>query len=112
MYDREWARRILSTYKKSCPRAEQIDLCIIQLMASENLSYTFSRHQIEVGLVRAIRDRHYGKIWNLYKRVTRVTPFNVDLCRLLTRQLYMVYSMEREDAQQILLELDFLDQNA
>ncbi len=106
MYDLEWARRILRKYRNICPRAEQIDRCLIQMQAEAGFSFLLTMHKIEVSLERCIRDKHYSKIWNRYKRLNKTSPFDKRLCEAVAREISYVYLIQRNDAQQILLEFE------
>lgn len=86
MYDHNWARSIYEKYTKLHPRAQQIDSCIVQLIASEH-GQTWIRKDFSDAVIASIQGKRYRELWGQYKRLVKRSPLDRQLLYKVARNL-------------------------
>ena len=94
MYDREWARGVVTNYQKLCARAHQIDLCI-QQRYRDVCHRECTIRDIQVVLIDSVQGKTVQKVWNDYKRLVKKTPFNKDLFERLSDTIIVKIDVDK-----------------
>lgn len=75
MYDRTWARSVYEKYAKLCTRTQQIDMCILEIIAART-GRQHRRAALVCVLIDSIQGRDFKQLWPLYKRLVKRTPLD------------------------------------
>lgn len=95
MYDHAWSEKVYLEYRMSCPRTEQINLCIEQSILQ--LDGYFQRPQcfLRAELIKSIRGSDKNALWRLYKHLCKKTPLDISTLKRVTTMLYQRYRDEK-----------------
>lgn len=94
MYDREWARDVVTNYQKLCARAQQIDMCI-QQMYKQRYDRDCTRHDIQVVLIDSVQGKLTPRYWREYKRLVKRTPLDKDLLEMVCNTIGAKIDVEK-----------------
>lgn len=101
MYDHAWSEKVYHEYRMSCPRTEQINLCIEQSILRLDGSIQAPQALIRAQLINSIQGRDKNALWRLYKHLCKASPLDQStLCRVVT----MLYSRYRDEILQIFFD--------
>lgn len=89
MYDQHWARSVYDKYKGLRTRAYQINLCIQQLVVTQD-GQKLDISDLENMLVDSIAGRNYKGLWNDYKRLVKRSPLDRALLYTVAQKLSII----------------------
>jgi len=94
MYDHAWSEKVYLAYRMSCPRTEQINLCIEQSILKLDGYFQRPGCFLRAELIKSIRGCDKNALWRLYKHLCKKTPLDIST---LTRVVSMLYRRYRDE---------------
>lgn len=94
MYDRDWARSTVENHRKSCTRAQQINLCIQQLYDNSPCRLLLIK-DIQDVLIDSLQGKGDKALWVEYKRLCRKTPLDKELLEKVARKIFNKVDVEK-----------------
>lgn len=79
MYDRDWARRIVTQFRNVRTRTNNLDACIIEeILEVDPKPLFYTRFFLEKALIRSLQDKSRNKYWRAYQRLAKKTPLDME----------------------------------